>query len=148
MIREAEKIASWIGTIRQRYGDNITDAHENEMYEFLSNKDNMNSIGNKLNFEQRLAGIVGNAFFDAKEPLNLARIKHQSQGEREYNREFTELKGKIKELDDKIKELKERRALSSVPEEREAADTAIQKEEEQRSVQQIHARGRKPNLFI
>src|SRR5690606_14954836 len=51
---------------------------------------------------------AGGFDFDSAKPLNLNRIKYESEGERFYNEEYSRLQVKIQEIQDKIAGIKAR----------------------------------------
>ncbi len=104
-----EKIADWIGEARRAF-DRVTDAHENEMYDFLLENFGMAkpSISRKDVWIDRINGIVQSIDFDPANPLNLKRIQYKTQGESEYERQMAEIDEKIKEAETKKQDWKDR----------------------------------------
>ena len=102
---EAERIADWIGQAR-RNAPELTDAHEKEMFDFLTNKEASKRTTNKAKFLEYVR-VCYNPF-EPTEPLNLARIKYQSEGEKQYDEEVEELKNNINKLQGNITDIKDR----------------------------------------
>ena len=102
---EAERIADWIGQAR-RNAPELTDAHEKEMFDFLTNKEASKRTTNKAKFLEYVRACYNP--FEPTEPLNLARIKYQSEGEKQYDEEVEELKNNINKLQGKITDIKDR----------------------------------------
>lgn len=104
--KEVDKILDWIGDVRRLY--DLTDAHEQELFEFLFKNDASKRITTKSEFRQKVATIAGAMDFDASKPLNIARFKYKSEGEKQYDNETTELKFKIQGYQNQITDVKER----------------------------------------
>ena len=102
---EAERIADWIGQAR-RNAPELTDAHEKEMFDFLTNKEVSKRTTNKAKFLEYVRACYNP--FEPTEPLNLARIKYQSEGEKQYDEEVEELKNNINKLQGNITDIKDR----------------------------------------
>lgn len=102
---EAERIADWIGQAR-RNAPELTDAHEKEMFDFLTNKEASKRTTNKAKFLEYVRACYNP--FQPTEPLNLARIKYQSEGEKQYDEEVEELKSNINKLQGNITDIKDR----------------------------------------
>ena len=102
---EAERIADWIGQAR-RNAPELTDAHEKEMFDFLTNKEASKRTTNKAKFLEYVRACYNP--FEPTEPLNLARIKYQSEGEKQYDEEVEELKNNINKLQGNITDIKDR----------------------------------------
>ena len=105
--KEIEKILDWTGDVRRAYPD-LTDQHEQELFEFLFNKESSKRITTKSDFKQKITTIVGTLDFDATKPLNIARFKYKTEGENLYEKEVAELKARIEATQDKITTLKDR----------------------------------------
>uniref|UniRef100_UPI0028EED812 zincin-like metallopeptidase domain-containing protein n=1 Tax=Capnocytophaga leadbetteri TaxID=327575 RepID=UPI0028EED812 len=78
---EAERIADWIGQAR-RNAPELTDAHEKEMFDFLMNKEASKRTTTKVKFLEYVRACWNP--FEPTAPLNLARMKYQSEGEKQY----------------------------------------------------------------
>ena len=102
---EAERIADWIGQAR-RNAPELTDANEKEMFDFLTNKEASKRTTNKAKFLEYVRACYNP--FEPTEPLNLARIKYQSEGEKQYDEEVEELKNNINKLQGNITDIKDR----------------------------------------
>ncbi|MFX1667812.1 hypothetical protein JZ968_06465 [Riemerella anatipestifer] len=106
--RETEKIADWIGEARRIFGDKLTDAHENEMFDFLNDKEASKRFSKKGDFVEKVRHIVGGMYYDSNAPLNLKRIENKGNAEMEYENEMRELKNKAAEYDAQISNIDDR----------------------------------------
>jgi len=104
---EIEKIADWIGDARKRNKE-LTDAHEKELFDFLSNKDQSKRITNKSDFLSKVNSITGGLYFEVDKPLNIARFKNKTEGEKQYDKETQEQKDKINALESRKENIKDR----------------------------------------
>lgn len=102
-----EKVASWIGTARARFGDAISNSHEKEMFDFLTNAKNDN-ITTKADFVTKIGSLVNNLHFNPDESLNLNRIKEVNPGKEQYDREYSELSQKVKDKQAEIDKISDR----------------------------------------
>ena len=102
---EAERIADWIGQAR-RNAPELTDAHEKEMFDFLMNKEASKRTTTKVKFLEYVRACWNP--FEPTAPLNLARMKYQSEGEKEYDEEVERYKTLISDLQNNIGNLKDR----------------------------------------
>lgn len=93
-----EKAANWIGDARRRHPE-LTDAHEQEMYDLLIKNDGIIKIKNKVDFGQRISNIAGSAFFNPNEPLNLEQKATKGVLENEVEDQITTTRNRIKELE-------------------------------------------------
>jgi len=105
--KEVEKIADWIGEARDR-NKNLTDAHENELFDFLMDREGSKRITTKQDFLSKVNSLAGAMDFNANEPLNIARYKHKTEGEKLYDKEAETQKGKISDLQQRINEINDR----------------------------------------
>lgn len=105
--KEADRIADWVGSARRQI-PSLTDRQENEMYDFLLDKDASKRFTRREDFVQKVASIVGTIGFNENSMLNLKRIQAVTQGESEYEAKRSELEEKIKEKQGQIDELNER----------------------------------------
>lgn len=64
------KIADWIGEARRHY-EEFTNAHENELYDWLNDKKTFKSIENKTDFKNRVSNVADAIRMNPEEPLNL-----------------------------------------------------------------------------
>lgn len=106
-INEIEKIADWIGSAR-RNANQLTDAHEKEMFDFLKDKSESLRIKSKTEFLHKINSIVSAIDFDKNKPLNLKRFKYQTAGEEAYNNEYKELENSIQNLVEKKEKMIDR----------------------------------------
>jgi len=104
---EIEKYADWIGDARKRNKE-LTDAHEKELFDFLNNKETSKRFTNKADFLSKVNSITESMFFKPEEPLNIARFKNKTEGEKEYDKDVSEQKAKISELESKRDNIKDR----------------------------------------
>ena len=102
---EIERIADWIGQAR-RNAPELTNAHEQEMFDFLMNKEASKRTSTKAKFLEYVRACWNP--FDPSEPLNLARMKYQSEGEKQYDEEVENLKTQISTYQGYIDNLKDR----------------------------------------
>ena len=102
---EAERVADWIGQAR-RNAPELTDAHEKEMFDFLMNKEASKRTTTKVKFLEYVRACWNP--FEPTAPLNLARMKYQSEGEKQYDEEVERYKTLISDLQNNISNLKER----------------------------------------
>ena len=102
---EIERIADWIGQAR-RNAPELTDAHEKEMFDFLMNKEASKRTTTKVKFLEYVRACWNP--FEPTAPLNLARMKYQSEGEKQYDEEVERYKTLISDLQNNIGYLKDR----------------------------------------
>ena len=102
---EAERVADWIGQAR-RNAPELTDAHEKEMFDFLMNKEASKRTTTKVKFLEYVRACWNP--FEPTAPLNLARMKYQSEGEKQYDEEVERYKNLISDLQNNIGNLKDR----------------------------------------
>ena len=102
---EIERIADWIGQAR-RNAPELTNAHEQEMFDFLMNKEASKRTSTKAKFLEYVRACWNP--FAPSEPLNLARMKYQSEGEKQYDEEVENLKTQISTYQGYIDNLKDR----------------------------------------
>jgi len=102
---EAERVADWIGQAR-RNAPELTDAHEKEMFDFLMNKEASKRTTTKVKFLEYVRAYWNP--FEPTAPLNLARMKYQSEGEKQYDEEVERYKTLINDLQNNIGNLKDR----------------------------------------
>ena len=102
---EAERVADWIGQAR-RNAPELTDAHKKEMFDFLMNKEASKRTSTKVKFLEYIRACWNP--FEPMVPLNLARMKYQSESEKQYDEEVERYKTLISDLQNNIGNLKER----------------------------------------
>ena len=104
-----EKIADWTGEARRQF-QALTNAHENEMYDFLLEnfKARKPAISRKDLWIERVRAIVQALDFKKTNPLNLKRIQYKTQGESEYEVQMWEIDEQIKKIEKKKEELRSR----------------------------------------
>jgi hypothetical protein len=100
-------IADWIGYVR-RFNKKLTDAHERELFDFLTNKEQSKRITNRSDFSSKVSSLAKSMFFDYETPLNIARFKNTTEGEKQYDKEVSEQDEVVKSLEQKEKELRAR----------------------------------------
>lgn len=122
-----EKIASWVGAARARFGDNLTNSHEREMFDFLKEAGNDKNLRTESEFLSRIGALVGTTDFDSSKPLNLNRIKNKSYGESVYENETNELKQAISEREETLDTLNDRLNNPKNPEYVKPTDAEYQK---------------------
>lgn len=104
---KVEKIADWIGQAR-RQNEKLTDFHETEMFKFLNDAALSKRIASKADFLQKITSVTGDMFFNYTDPLNLAKFKYKTEGEKVYEAEVEEIKEEISEKQKNIDDLKQR----------------------------------------
>ena len=105
--KEAEKIADWIGEARKQ-NKNLTDQHENDLFDFLMNRNSSKRITTKAELISKIASLTNTLDFDPSNPLNIERYKYKSEGEKVYEEEVEKRKDKISELQQKINDINDR----------------------------------------
>ena len=103
--KETEQRADWIGEARRTIAG-LTDAHENEMFDFLFDKDASKRITTKADFLQKVRSVVKP--LEPNVPLNIARFKNKTQGEAAYDEAVNEKKAEIAGKQEKINEINDR----------------------------------------
>ena len=103
--KETEQRADWIGEARRTIAG-LTDAHENEMFDFLFDKDASKRITTKADFLQKVRSVVKPLEPDV--PLNIARFKNKTQGEAAYDEAVNDKKAEIAGKQEKINEINDR----------------------------------------
>jgi len=151
--KETEKITDWIGEARKQ-NKNLTDQHENELFDFLMNKNSSKRITTKAELISKIASITGILDFDPSKPLNIERYKYKSEGEKQYDKEVEERKDKISELQQKINDINDRFKNPNNPNyvstdhkdydsikaqaDKVIADTNVQLKAEQKALQELY----------
>lgn len=92
-----EKMGQWIGSVREKMGDAITNAHENEMMDFLLDNNKSKKFTKESEFTHFINSITGRLDYDSEQPLNLARLKNESPALVVHNNEVDQLTAEIKE---------------------------------------------------
>lgn len=105
---QIEKAGQWIGATRERFGDMLSNQHENEMFDYLMDKGRSTKIQRENDFVNLIQNITGSAFYDPNEPLNLNRIKNKSAAEVNYDTEEADIKASIKEREKELSDLSDR----------------------------------------
>jgi hypothetical protein len=105
--KETEQRSDWIGEARRRISG-LTNEHENEMFDFLMDKDASKRITSKSDFISKVTSLAGGFDFNPENPLNLKRFKYQTEGERAYDERTGQLKSEIDTRQTKIDDLKAR----------------------------------------
>lgn len=105
---QIEKAGQWIGAARERFGDLISDQHENEMFDFLMDRGRSTKIQRENDFLQLIQNVTGGAFYNPNEPLNLNRIKNKSTAELNYDTEEADIKEAINERQKDLDNLNDR----------------------------------------
>lgn len=104
--QKVAKIADWIGRAR-RDGKALSDAHENEMYDFLMNPENFKRFNTKSKFTELIRALRSGKDFDASKPLGLKQLtgKGKSNSQQELDKEYEELDKEQKEAQDEINKI-------------------------------------------
>lgn len=103
--KETEQRADWIGEARRTI-NGLTNAHENEMFDFLFDKDASKRITTKADFLQKVRSVVKP--LEPNEPLNIARFKNKTQGEAAYDEDVNNKKAEIADKQEKINAINDR----------------------------------------
>lgn len=91
-----KKIAQYVGRARRFFPD-ITDSHENELYDWL--KDGAISKLNMIDFLDRVERIVLDPEFDSSKPLNIANRVTKGYNQNNIDQQIKEVINNIKELE-------------------------------------------------
>lgn len=102
-----EKIADWTGEARRKYPQ-LTNAHETEIFKFLSDSNASKRIKTKADFLQKIYALAGGMDFNKNTALNLNRVKYETEGEREYKKDYDAFKDNISNKLDTISMIKAR----------------------------------------
>lgn len=105
--RETERIADWTGEVMRVFKDYLTPAHENEIYDYLNNKEKSKRFTNKREFVEKVRSLIG-LDFDAKQPLNLSRVSSKGSQEQEWENEAKRLRDEIADYEKQITDLDNR----------------------------------------
>jgi hypothetical protein len=103
-IRQAEKIAQWVGEARKKF--DLTNEHENELYDALIDEMFSKRIKNKVDFLQKVGSIVGEIEYDKNKPLNIRRFREVSAGQEEYDRLTSEIKSQIESKMSEVQDIR------------------------------------------
>lgn len=103
-------VARWIGNARRSFSQ-LTDAHENELYDFLitgrAYGTAKGQISNEREFLSRLQAVVDRrttfGVFDQERPLNILNLISKSPTEQTYDAQLEEARQKIQELEKDLK---------------------------------------------
>ncbi len=104
-------IAKWIGTARMRFSM-LTNAHENELYEWLVTQKGYGTakgqINNEIEFLQKVNNIIMKrtefGVFDQTKPLNIANLLQKSPVEQTYDAQLADLQQTILYIEKEIKQ--------------------------------------------
>lgn len=99
-----ETIASMVGRCRILYADKLTDAHENEMFDYLIDNNHYKSVG-KQKFIAMLRRITAKEAFGKNSPLNLAGKTHKPTAIKAYEIDEQQKLSEIATAEQQIKEL-------------------------------------------
>lgn len=99
-------IAQWIGEARMKFPQ-LTDAHENELYDWLVSGGFGKQYKNKADFLRKLATVIEQRTtfgeFDSSRPLNVFNAVTKSFAERQFDAQEQELKERLAEIEKAIK---------------------------------------------
>lgn len=109
-----EKAADWIGAARRKF-DNLTDLHEQEMFNYLKDKKNFDKIGNKQNFLETVRLKANNMLFDPNKPLNLKKVKPKGHLEKNFQNELQKLENFQKKLNERRVQLENKQKVRGLP---------------------------------
>lgn len=100
-----EKIASFLGAVREKIPA-LTDAHENELYDWLIKNISNDKTNSKNEFIANISARVMRLDFNPGEPLNLDRVATKTYIESNYEEQIA---AKKKEIEEKQEEYKKER---------------------------------------
>jgi len=103
--KETEQRADWIGEARRTI-NGLTDAHENELFDFLFDKDASKRVTTKADLLQKVRSVVKP--LEPNEPLNIARFKQKTTGEAAYDETVNNKKAEIADRQEKINSINDR----------------------------------------
>lgn len=99
-------IAQWIGEARMKF-PMLTDAHENELYDWLVGGGFGKQYKNKADFLRKLASVIEQRTtfgeFDSSRPLNVYNAVTKSFAEKQFDAQEQELKERLMEVEKAIK---------------------------------------------
>jgi len=98
-----KNIAVWTGTAREEYPQ-LTNQHENEIFNFLFDKKNYDAIRNKTNLLDKLGNVVNRLDFNPEEPLNLNNAINKTSFEIEKEKQLQKLQQEKREILSQINE--------------------------------------------
>ena len=104
-VRITEQAADWIGEARSFFSE-LTDAHENELYDWLINKGAISKVKTKTEFIQRLSRVADAMRMNPDQPLNLEQRQTHGPLESEKNSQINSLVQEIKDLEKERKDPK------------------------------------------
>lgn len=114
-----ETIAEWIGQSRRFYKQ-LTDAHEDELFNFLTNQNGYEKLKNKTDFLDKIDRAVNNIEFKPTKPLNISNRSTRSGAEIEFEAEvnnlMSDLKAEKKRRDEKTRKYIELEESGKKPE--------------------------------
>lgn len=103
---DLRKIADWIGEVRKNHKENLTSAHEKEMYDFLMVPKNFNKIGTKSSWTQKINQLTNTLDWNPeKSQLNLNRLTQPNSGEQLWKEEYDDLTAELELYQKKNREI-------------------------------------------
>jgi hypothetical protein len=104
-------VARWIGNARAKYPQ-LTDRHENELYEWLvmhkGYGTSQGQLNSELDFLNRLHSIINRrtefGVFDQERPLNVLNMLSKSPTEAQYDAQLAEAKADVQRLEKALRE--------------------------------------------
>jgi hypothetical protein len=93
-----ESAADWIGDARRFYPE-LTDSHEDELYDYLINKGNLKKLSNKVDFRLKIEKFANQIRLFPNEPLNLESRVFKGDLEVKKEQEIDVVKKEIKSLE-------------------------------------------------
>ena len=91
-----EKIASFLGAVRERVPA-LTNAHEDELYDWLVKNINNPKTNNKIEFIANIGARTMRLDFDPAQPLNLERVATKTYIDESYEQQVQDVTNQIKE---------------------------------------------------
>lgn len=97
-----KSVSNWLGEARRQF-DKLTNAHENELFDYMVTGGGYGSktgqISNKQEFLQKVSYLVERqgVFFDESKPLNVKNLQQKSSFEKDYESKVHEIEKELKE---------------------------------------------------
>lgn len=107
------QVAEFIGEANKVFGDQLTNSHEREMYEYLTEGPGK-KITKRSDFIDRLNNIVSNFSFDRNQPLNLANRATKGSNQVEAENYYNELLQQRKDLEAERESAKTEESINEI----------------------------------
>lgn len=103
-----KEMGQWIGSVREKLGDLVTNAHEDEMMDYLMDNSKNKKISREADFMQLINSITGTLDYNPENKLNLSRLKNETPAQVRYDNELDGLKGEISSRVEEIDNINDR----------------------------------------